>query len=297
MTNRSIPRDQDGRPAPFGIAAPVLAQEPAVAPPAPEAGEEAPGFRWGRALRGALMASAAGVALLVVAAPGRDATAFVCANCTQEIGEIIREVKRLAEYGKMIQNGIQQVQIARATVDAFTNIRDLGSAVSAFGMVGVQNPVPELNVYALQNLLSGTGGAQGMVGSIGGLYAGTSSTNTQFNVPVTHYAGRWINQQIQAASGSQAVSLALNQSAEERARHIASLQRQIAQHAGNPAAQAQLANQLAAYQAQIGNQQIQAAALANYSAQQQHVAGLAQHARFQQSAEEILQQARARGWF
>ena len=89
------------------------------------------------------------------------------------LGEIIREVKRLAEYGKMIQNGVQQVQIARATVDAFTNIRDLGSAVSAFGMVGVQNPVPELNVYALQGLLSGTGGAQGMVGNLGGLYAGT----------------------------------------------------------------------------------------------------------------------------
>lgn len=246
-------------------------------------------------MRRVLLAGAAALALSLVPAP-RGAEGFACANCVNEVTEVIREIKRAAEVAKMVNNGVQQVQQARAVVNAFTNVRDLGSAVGAFGMLGVQNPLP-INPYALQGLLNGTGGAQGMLGNLGGLYTGTTSANSQFQVPVTLQVGRWINQQLAAVSGSQAASLSLHQAAEERARQISLLQAQIAANAGNPSAQAMLANQLAAYQAQVQGQQVQAIALANYSAQQQRAAEIQQQARFQQSAEEILQQARARGWF
>jgi hypothetical protein len=196
----------------------------------------------------------------------------------------------------MVQNGVQQVQMARATVEAFTNVRDLGSAVAAFGMLGVQNPLP-VNPYAMQALLNGSGGAQGMLASLSGLYTGTTDANTTYAVPVTTYAGQWLNRQIAAVSGSQAVSLQLHQSAAERAEHIQALQAQIAANAGNPSAQAMLGNQLAAYQAQIGNQQVQAMALANFSAQQQEAADLAQLQHMHQSADEVLAQAHARGWY
>lgn len=245
----------------------------------------------------------AGVAALALALPPREARAQFCANCTQEVTEVIREGKRALEVAKqigqgaqMIGQGVQQIQIARNTFDAFTNIHDLGSAVHAFGLVGIQNPLP-ISPYALQNLLNGTGGTQGMISNMSNLHTGASSANTRFQVPLTHWAGAFLMEQVSGVSGSQAASLQLHQTAAERANHIQALQAQIALNAGNPAAQASLANQLAAYQAQTQNQSVQAAAVANYSAMRREAAELIREQRLQQSFEEILQAGRARGFY
>lgn len=251
-------------------------------------------------MKRALFATAAAVGLCLIPGP-RPARALlgvgdICANCTQEATEIIREIKRAAEVAKMVQTGVQQVQIATNTYRAFTNIHDLGSAVGAFGMLGIHNPLP-ISPYAMQSLLNGTGGTQGMIGSLSGLYTGTTSANTRFQVPLTHWVGEFLTEQVAAISGSQAASLQLHQSAAERADHIASLQAQIAANAGNPSVQASLANQLAAYQAQTQNQAVQAVALANYSAQRREAAELIQEQRLQQNIDAVLQEARSRGWW
>ena len=245
----------------------------------------------------------AGVAALAFALPPREVRAQFCANCTQEVTEVIREGKRALEVAKqigqgaqMIGQGVQQIQIARNTFDAFTNIHDLGSAVGAFGLLGIHNPLP-INPYALQRLLDGTGGAEGMISSMSGLYTGATTTNQRFRVPVTHWVGEFLTEQVKAVSGGQAASLQLHQSAAQRAAHIQSLQAQIAANAGNPAAQASLQNQLAAYQAQTQNQNVQSTALANFTALRREAADLIQAQRIQQNIEDLLQAGRARGLY
>lgn len=238
----------------------------------------------------------AGVAALALALPARDAAAQFCANCTQEVQEIIREGKRAIEVAKMIGQGVEQIQIARNTFEAFTNVHDLGSAVHAFGLIGIHNPLP-VNPYALQNLLNGTGGAQGMISNMSGLYTGATTANMRFQVPVTHWVGEFLTEQVKAISGGQAASLQLHHSAAQRATHIQALQAQIAANAGNPAAQASLQNQLAAYQAQTQNQAVQSTALANFSALRREAAELIQTQRIQQNIEDLLQAGRARGLY
>ena len=125
-------------------------------------------------MRRFVLASLATAALCFAHGHAEAQVAVACVTCPTEVQEALRFGKQLAEYANQLRELQALYGQANATYQAFTNIRDLGSAVGALQMVGISNPLP-VNPYAVQSLMNGSGGTQGMIGQIGNLF----TTNSQ----------------------------------------------------------------------------------------------------------------------
>lgn len=217
-----------------------------------------------------------------------------CTSCPLEIQEMIRHAKSLVEWAKQLQELQAIYSQGQLVYWAMTNIRDLGTAVSALQMVGISNPLP-VNPYAVQGLMGGYGGTQGMLGNIGSLF----NTNQQNLMVYQCNQGPWICGAMKrwrdGAAGSQATSMQLYTSAAERAPQITALQAQIAS-ARTPAEREALTAQLTAANAQTSNQMVQAIAMQTFAQQQQGMREQQADERLRQSADEVLADARARGY-
>ena len=94
-----------------------------------------------------------------------------------------RRILRGAGEVNMLQQQVQQVM---SIYNAVSHVTDLGSAVSALGLLGIQNPLP-VNPYAVQSLLNGTGSVEGMAGSIGSLFNSNWETSHVYTPTGTSY--------------------------------------------------------------------------------------------------------------
>jgi len=158
-----------------------------------------------------LLAGVGGAALLMASARPAHAVFGVgdttwCLNCTTEYSEVFREIARAAQVAKQLATAEQQAQTALNTYRSFTGVRDLGSAMSALNLLGVQNPFP-VDAYALQGILNGQGGSTGMLANLQGLYTGTYASNQVF-LPSSP---NWVDQQriamARGMAGQQALAL------------------------------------------------------------------------------------------
>lgn len=249
-------------------------------------------------MKRALIASTALIAAVLVtprpasALFGAGDTVY-CVNCSQEMQEVIRWGQQAADMAKQIGQMYAQYQQLVAIYGAFTRITDLNTAVAALGMVGIQNPLP-VNPSAVQGLMNGTGGANGMIGSIGSLFNGTLNQNRVYETPGDTWLNRQINQSGGGLAGAQALSLQLYQSAAERLQALPELQARIGT-AADPSEREALIARINVEQAYIQTAQVQAAALGNFMQAQFRVREQQREERRQQEFDEVLSQATARG--
>lgn len=244
-------------------------------------------------MRRALAVTVVGMGLLTSSGTQRPAAAIFCANCAQEITQQLNWGQNWIEMGKQLEQArsiYTEVQgtytQARTVWEAATRITDLGSAVSALGAVGIQNPLP-VNPYALQSLLNGTGGIQGSLASLGGLVSSTATTNQVYRVQGGNFAQDEMIRRASSLSGAQGVALQLHESAAQRSPLLAQLQARLST-ARDPTEREALMVRLQAETAQIQNQQVQAQAAASYQAAQAQVDQLRQEERLQKSIDEAL---------
>lgn len=219
--------------------------------------------------------------------------ALVCANCTQEVTEVLRWVDSMRQGAQTLAQVQQQVNQARAFYQQVTHVTDLGSAVSALGVVGIQNPLP-VNPYALQSLLSGQGGANGMLSSLNGLYTGSLGQNTltPMGTP-SSWVGRLLGQQIGAASGTQAVSLQLFQTLSERNTLINQLRDRI--NTADPAQREALIARLSVEQNAATSLTGQAVAVGTYAAAQRDAFNAQREQATMMNIDAVLADAKSRG--
>lgn len=158
-------------------------------------------------------------ALVALAGPARAQ----CGDCAKEWTQVQGWMTQTANVGRQISQGIQQIQLARSQILAFTNVRDLGSAMSALGMVGIQNPLP-VNPWAVQGLISGTGGVSGLGSSLSGLFTGSLAGSQVYTPPGSDFRALQIIQNGNGLAGIQALAMQAYQSAGNRLTELQALQ-------------------------------------------------------------------------
>ncbi len=211
------------------------------------------------------LAFASSAALLALPLSARGATPVID---TASIGNQIAEhAETLARWGTQLSAMEAQLQRLMATYQAITGVRDLGSAMAALNMVGIQNPMP-INPYAVQNLISGSGSMSGISSALSGLYTGNASANHVY----TPSGGDWRAQDLMtnanSLAGIQALAQHSYQASADRLTQLAGL-RARAQTASDPAEVEQLKAQTALVQSDIASQQqLQAVAVMAQTQQQ-----------------------------
>lgn len=240
-----------------------------------------------------IAAAAAAAWLSAGASAARAQIPVTCTSCPTEIAEALRFGKSLAEWAQQLRELQAIYSQAQLVYWAMTNIRDLGTAVQALQMVGISNPLP-VDPYALQALMGGYGGPQGMLGSIATLFNTNSSNLTVYQCAQPGFVCDAMRRWREGAAGTQAASMQLYASAADRAPQITALQAQIAA-ARTPAEREGLTAQLTAANAQTSNQLVQAIAVQTFGQQQVAMREQQGAERVQQSIDAVLQDARGRG--
>jgi type IV secretion system protein VirB5 len=141
------------------------------------------------------------------------------ANLTQ----MIHQVQQAAEQIQLLQ---QQVQTVMSVYNAISHVTDLGSAVSALGLLGIQNPLP-VNPYAVQNLLSGRGSIRGMSASIGSLFNSNFSSSHVYTPNGSSYQEGLLSRNATSIAGMQGLAGQLYQSMSQRLPLLAELQARL----------------------------------------------------------------------
>jgi type IV secretion system protein VirB5 len=141
------------------------------------------------------------------------------ANLTQ----MIHQVQQAAEQIQLLQ---QQVQTVMSVYNAISHVTDLGSAVSALGLLGIQNPLP-VNPYAVQNLLSGRGSITGMSASIGSLFNSNLSSSHVYTPNGSSYQEGLLSRNATSIAGMQGLAGQLYQSMSQRLPLLAELQARL----------------------------------------------------------------------
>lgn len=211
--------------------------------------------------------------LAAASRPAQAQLAVACITCPTEVQtairwgqEVVHQGKELAEYGKQLAEAQRIYFQAKSAYDAITGVRDLGTAVYAMSVLGISNPLP-VNPYALQGLMNGSGGASGMIASLGSLYNGNQTNLAVYDCTSGTVVCDLQGMYRRASAGTQAASMQLFQSAGQRQEQIARLQTQIA-GATDPATRENLIAQLTAANAQSNAQMVQAQAIQTYSQQE-----------------------------
>jgi type IV secretion system protein VirB5 len=159
--------------------------------------------------------------MLLGAVPQVQAQWAVIDNANQT--QMIRQVQQAAEQIQLLQ---QQVQTVMSVYNAISHVTDLGSAVSALGLLGIQNPLP-VNPYAVQNLLSGRGSITGMSASIGSLFNSNLSSSHVYTPNGSSYQEGLLSRNATSIAGMQGLAGQLYQSMSQRLPLLAELQARL----------------------------------------------------------------------
>lgn len=146
-----------------------------------------------------------------------------CGNCAQETTQLASWAAQARSVGQQIQQATMTLQQLQATYAAFTGVRDLGSAMSALGMVGIQNPLP-ISPYAVQGLISGSGGMSGIGGNLGSLFTGSYASNSVYTPTGTDWRATEMVRNAASLAGIQALAQRGYQAASDRLTQLAGLQ-------------------------------------------------------------------------
>lgn len=236
--------------------------------------------------------AAAAAVLLSIGAPVRAQT--WCMNCVTEYSEVVREARRAAEVLRQLAEARRQYEQLAATYRAISGVRDLGSAVGALGSVGIRNPLPT-DPYAVQGLLSGTGGVGGISGNLDRLLRGSIGNSRVYQSPGRSWFEGEINRNGSGLAGAQAAALQLYEAAAQRMQFLDVLRGQIST-APDQATRDALSAQFAAEASGIQNQSLQAQALNNYMQAQIAMQPQRMLERRQNEIADVLMDARARGY-
>ena len=175
-----------------------------------------------------------------------------CLNCTEEWQEVAREVARAAQVVKQIEEARAMVARAEQIYRAATGVRDLGSAIYALNLAGVQNPLP-VDAYAVQNMIAGRGGAGG---TLSGLYDTLMGLNRVADPAGDTFRGQEMAANAGSIAGMQALAQQTYQANAERLQRLAGVRERMA-IASDPAEVAQLHLAVAATEADLHAQQVQ----------------------------------------
>lgn len=211
---------------------------------------------------------------------------------TDAIGNALH-LQEIAKWGQQLMAMEREFQQLQSTYYALAHVTDLGSAVGALSMLGIQNPLP-VNPWAVQGLLNGTGGTQGMLSSLGGLYRGSLDSRRVYEVPGDDWLSKEINQNGGGIAGAKALAMQLYQSASERAQLLPQLQSLLGVTRDQTERETLIAR-IGTEQAYIQNQQVQAQTIA--TAMQAEFMGREQRREehMQQSIDEVIADARSHG--
>jgi hypothetical protein len=193
---------------------------------------------------------------IVLAGPAAAQTPVV--DMTQAMN-MIKDLQQGAQQLGQLEQQLTQLQ---QTYYAFTHVSDLGSLMNAMQQLGIENPLP-INPSAVQGLMNGTGSAQGMIGSLQGLFTGTTNANHVYTAPGDGFLANQVNQNGGGIAGAQALALQLYQSVSQHLDLMPDLQAAIAT-ADDPSKRETATNRLLAEQVYIQGQQVQAQTLGNY---------------------------------
>lgn len=170
-----------------------------------------------------------------------------------------QQLQTMAQWSEQARNMATQIATlnaqlnqARAAYAAVTGVRDLGSAMAALNMVGIQNPLP-IDAYALQGILSGQGGLNGMSGNLGNLFTSNVAANRLYDSGGTDWRSQDLRSNANSLAGIQAVSQAFFTTAQQRLTQLAGL-RLRQQTASDPKTVADLQAATAIVQADIASQ-------------------------------------------
>ncbi len=206
-----------------------------------------------RAARAALFAGCAACAL--AAAPGR-ARAF---TWVQEVTEIAREtlragqvVKQLDEARAMVREGEKIVGQGERAYRAVTGVRDLGSAMYALDLLGVQNPLPP-DAPAVLDMLSGRRGGFGV---LDGLHRTARAANRIFDPRDGSFRGDEMAANADSVAAMQAVAARTYEANAQRLDRLADV-RARARAASDPKEVADLTLAVDLVRADIASQQAQ----------------------------------------
>jgi type IV secretion system protein VirB5 len=171
--------------------------------------------------------------------------------------QLLKEVQQAAQEIQLLQQQLQQVM---TIYNAISHVTDLGTAVSALDMLGIQNPLP-VNPYSVQSLLSGRSGITGMSGSIGTLFNSNWTANHVYTPTGSSFEANLIQRGATSIAGIQGVSGQLYQSMAQRLPLMQQLQDRLAA-TKDPKDVMDLQARLAAEQSYIQAQGVQAQTLA-----------------------------------
>jgi hypothetical protein len=182
--------------------------------------------------------------------------AVVCVNCGTEFTQILSWAKALVNEARQIALAAQQLEQLYATFQALQGGRDIGSALTAMNMLGIQNPLP-IDPFALQNIINGSGGPSGMLASLGMLYTGNRGVNTIYNPYGSDFAAQQLTLSGNSIAGVQTLVQRLFQASADRLQQLTGLRTRLAS-ARDPGEISQLQMQIAATQADMQAQHAQA---------------------------------------
>jgi hypothetical protein len=166
------------------------------------------------------------------------------------VQENMHHVQRIAQGAEQLARLETQVRQAYRMYEAVTNVDSVMDAVGLVSRFGFKTPLP-VSPYALMAILNGTGGVQGMLGSMRGLFAvGINSNNRYTNPDPMNWVGRQLSEQINGLTGAQAAAMSIHEQIEQRQDNIAVLQSRLSENL-TPAERDTIRGNIEAEQTQI----------------------------------------------
>lgn len=228
-------------------------------------------------------------AALITAAPAQPAHAQLAVIDPANLAQAVQQVQQMAQQLQMMQQQYQQLQqtyqaVAHAPSDALT---ELGR---------------QLNVDALRNALPAQSGELGAVmtgtslgpGGFGSAAQGQLERNRVYSPGGADFQAQEMQRAATSIAGAQAMAGGLYQSAASRITALQAIESQLA-GAADAKAVADLAARIAAEQAYIQAQQVQAQSLVLWQQAQMRNQDQRELERRRQSSDALIDQAKARG--
>ena len=207
-------------------------------------------------MRRALLASAAALA----AGFAGPACAQIPVTDGASIAQrVVQQAQTMLQWGE--QHGFSakqlaelqaQLQQARMTYAAVTGVRDLGSAMYALNVAGVQNPLP-VDPRMVADMIAGRGGVQG---TLTGLQNATLALNRIAEPDEGSFRGQEMAANARSIAGAEALAARTYEANAERLTQLAGIRVRMAT-ASDPAEVAQLHLAIAAAEADLNAQQAQ----------------------------------------
>jgi Type IV secretion system proteins len=142
------------------------------------------------------------------------------ANLVQQAKDYLQILKSYALQAQQYAAQAQQLETEITQLESFIQNPNLGAAMGLMQTAGLTSAIP-INPYAVQSIVSGSGGVQGTFGALSGLMNGSFATNNVY----TCNDGSWACAQARAVAAGNAgqQGLAMNSIA-TMAQHLPVLQ-------------------------------------------------------------------------